>query len=58
MDTSIPGCILEKNRWIGKAMFTASHESRSKDLKLSPPAALSNIAMTELLPQKVDQRPH
>ena len=27
MDTSIRACILEKNRWIGKAMFTASHES-------------------------------
>jgi hypothetical protein len=28
MGTSIDACFLEKNRWFGKAMFTASHESR------------------------------
>jgi hypothetical protein len=34
MGGSIPGCTLEKNRWFGKALFTASHEwivGRSKD---------------------------
>jgi hypothetical protein len=35
MGGSIPGCTLEKNRWFGKALFTASHEwavGRSKNL--------------------------
>jgi len=26
MDGSIPGCTFEKNRWLGKALFTVSHE--------------------------------
>jgi hypothetical protein len=32
MGTSIRARILEKNRWIGKAMFTASHESKDRSL--------------------------
>ncbi len=37
MSGSIPGSTLEKNRWIGKALFTVSHEwtvERSKDRSL------------------------
>ncbi len=40
MSGSIPGWTLEKNRWLGKALFTASHEwriakrIRSKDRSL------------------------
>ena len=32
MGRSIPARTHEKNRWIGKAMFTASHESKDRSL--------------------------
>ncbi len=34
MGTSIRARTDEKNRWIGKAMFTASHESKDRSLVL------------------------